>query len=75
MASPYEMIPGELLAELTQALIDANTLLEDSNRAHQIAPDLGMESRKQVIRVVRERFFRDIPMNQPLCPKINDSMS
>jgi hypothetical protein len=59
-------IPRELLAELTQSLIDANTLLEDLNRATGITPDIHMADRQALVARMRREFFADIPNNQPI---------
>lgn len=62
----YTLIEVSQLRELTQALIDAQTLLEDICDKTITAPDVLCTGRRTLIANTRRQFFPDVPMNQPL---------
>lgn len=62
----HTLIEVQQLRELTQALIDAHTLLADAAEKLKGFPDLYTEPRQTLILNTRRKFFPDVPMNQPL---------
>jgi hypothetical protein len=66
-------IPRDHLAELTQALIDANALLDDLCRGQHIHPDHNSSDRRLVVQNIRQTYFPEIPNNRPLWPQRNAS--
>lgn len=54
-----------LLADLTQALDDANVLLRDTNRGCNCVDDLGMNHRFEILSEVRSKYFPEFH-NRPI---------